>query len=212
MDKDHWTIIFKNNDIIIVNKECGISSQGSENDIIAQFKKQFNIELYPITRLDQPVSGIVLYAKTSSAARHYSLYLTQKKIYKEYTAVVEGHFPMEINRIETNLIKKGNKAYENKSHGKSATLNIIKIQHLDKYSILKINIETGFFHQIRAQLSIAGYPIKGDLKYGSKRSNKEGGIYLHCHLLKLAVDREDMIFIAPHPADKKLYQHVNEED
>jgi 23S rRNA pseudouridine1911/1915/1917 synthase len=204
-----WKTVFENDDIIIIDKPCGLAVQAVDEDFIKKYKSLHGIELSPITRLDQPVSGLCLMGKNSRATAHYTNVLVSGKLYKSYVAVVEGHFPKEINKIETLLLKKGNKAVEDKKNGKLCTIDISSIIHLDRYSILRLTIGTGRFHQIRAQLSILGFPVKGDLKYHSKRSNKEGGIYLHCDTLKINIGDEVMEFIAPFPDDKPLYSLVN---
>jgi 23S rRNA pseudouridine1911/1915/1917 synthase len=201
-----WKVIYESDQIIIIDKQCGVAVQGEGDDIMKQYKITYQQELFPITRIDQPVSGLSIFAKSTKAANHYTILLQNSKIYKEYTGIVEGKYPLDKLYIESFLVKKGNKAYEEKVNGKVCRLNVHKIQHLDRFSILKITIDTGRFHQIRAQLGSIGYPIKGDLKYGSKRSNKEGGIYLHCGLIKLNMDNEEMIFTSPYPQNKNLYQ------
>jgi 23S rRNA pseudouridine1911/1915/1917 synthase len=201
-----WKTVFENDDIIIIDKPCGLAIQAVDEDFIKTYKSLNGLELFPITRLDQPVSGLCLMGKNSASTAHYTNILVTGQLYKSYVAVVEGHFPKEINKIETHLLKKGNKAVEDKKNGKLCTLDILSITHLDRYSILRLTIGSGRFHQIRAQLSISGFPVKGDLKYQSKRSNKEGGIYLHCDTIKLKVGEVDMVFSAPFPETKSLYK------
>jgi 23S rRNA pseudouridine1911/1915/1917 synthase len=196
------TVIFENEEIIVFNKECGKAVQSELEDIVKEYKDTKGIDLHPITRLDQPVSGLALFAKSSSAANKYTELLKGQNIEKKYVAIVEGKFPLDIPTLDNRLSKKGNKAIEDNIQGKRSILNIEKIEYLDRYSRILLNIETGRFHQIRAQLSLAGHPVKGDLKYGSKRSNKEGGIYLHCISMSI---NDEIQLIADFPKDKNLY-------
>jgi 23S rRNA pseudouridine1911/1915/1917 synthase len=201
-----WTTVFENEAIIILDKPCGIALQAVNDDILKYYKINNDIELHPITRIDQPVSGLCLLAKNKNAAAHYTHLIQNDKIKKTYVAVVEGKFPTDVTRIESHLTKKGNKAIEDNKNGKLSILNILSVFHLERYSILSLSIETGRFHQVRAQLSLQGFPVKGDLKYNSKRSNEGGGIYLHCDMIKILIDNEEMIFNAPFPEGKPLYK------
>ncbi|MFM2393485.1 MAG: hypothetical protein RLZZ546_1467, partial [Bacteroidota bacterium] len=125
-----------------------------------------------------------------------------------YLAVVEGQILQEEITLEHQLIKKGSKAIVVDEKGEDARLTIQKVKNLDNYTVIKITTETGKFHQIRAQLASIGHPVKGDLKYGSKRSNAEGGIYLHCHEIRFKYfDRGKSLHCeAIPPNNKKLYQ------
>lgn len=176
-----FTIVFEDKDLMIIDKPNGLAVQSKDQtDLLALLKKKFNRDFFLITRLDQPVSGLVVLAKSSRAAAKASRMLQSNKIQKTYLAVVEGRPKEQEAAIESQLHKKNQKTVSDPEKGKSAVLRYRVIKNLDRYSILEINTETGRFHQIRAQLQSIGHPIKGDLKYGAKRSNKEGGIYLHC--------------------------------
>lgn len=181
----NYTIHFEHQEYLIINKDIGLAVQSKEDsDLLKILEKKYNKTLHLITRLDQPVSGLVLIAKNKSIAAHFSALLQEGRINKKYTAVVEGKLDLKEGSIATNLTKKHTKNFID-DDGKKSVLNYKVIKELDRYSILEIITETGRFHQIRAQLQSIGHPIKGDLKYGSKRSNKGGGIYLHCGQLDI---------------------------
>ena len=174
-------VLFDDPNVLIINKPQGLAvqSKNKEFDLSINLSEKLGITLFLITRIDQPVSGIVLYAKTKESAALLSKQLTLKKIDKTYHAIVEGEMP-ESGVLEDRLSKSHHsKAVENVD-GKVSRMSFRLIKKLDRYSIISIQTFSGRFHQIRAQLSINGNPIKGDLKYGAKRSNDGGGIYLHC--------------------------------
>lgn len=181
----NYTIHFEHQEYLIINKDIGLAVQSKEDsDLLKILEKKYEKTLHLITRLDQPVSGLVLIAKNKSIAAHFSGLMQEGRINKKYTAVVEGKLEQKEGSITSNLSKKNAKNYIDEE-GKKSVLNYKVIKDLDRYSILEIITDTGRFHQIRAQLQSIGHPIKGDLKYGSKRSNKGGGIYLHCGQLDI---------------------------
>lgn len=197
-------IIYEDSDILIINKPCGIAVQSTEDDIVKFYVHSHHINLHPITRLDQAVSGLTLFAKHSEAAALFTSLLSDQKINKYYTAIVEGKVAVEEGQLIHKLMKKGQKAVVS-PEGKLASLTFKKIATLDRYTKIEIALITGRFHQIRAQFSASGHPIKGDLKYGSKRSNKEGGIYLHCHKMMLPHNGTILHVEAEPPKEKNLY-------
>lgn len=180
---DLKTLIAHEDDhLLVLNKPNGIPVQTAALDItsIESLLIDYLGDYHIISRIDQVVSGLLLIAKDKPTASSFSKRLKKQQVDKTYIAIVEGH-PSKASATLTNrLVKKGSKAFVNKSEGKNAILHYNTIKKLDNYTILSIRIETGRFHQIRCQLAHMGHPIKGDLKYGSRRSNKEGGIYLHC--------------------------------
>jgi 23S rRNA pseudouridine1911/1915/1917 synthase len=141
--------------------------------------------LYVVHRLDRPCSGIVIFAKTKAAAAHLNAQWKARTIRKKYLAVVSPGITPAAGTLEHDLSKKGNKttaspASATGDFSRRAILEYHVLAKLDNYDLLEINTHTGYFHQIRAQLSAAGFPIKDDVKYGARRSNKERTIYLHC--------------------------------
>lgn len=217
--KDNLEILFEDNHLIIVNKKVGDIVQGDKtkdmplNEIVKayighKYNKPGKVFLGVIHRLDRPTSGIVMFAKTSKALERMNKMLREKTIKKTYWSLVEGQVknPSEtlIHYLKKNPRNNKSTAFrkENKDT-KKAILHYKTLSSLDNYALLEINLETGRHHQIRCQLSVTGHPIKGDLKYGSKRSNKDGGIYLHAKKIEFLhpVKKEQLVIEAPIPND-----------
>lgn len=193
--KDNLQVLYEDNHLVIINKRVGDLVQGDKtgdkplNDVIKdylakKYDKKGRVFLGVVHRLDRPTTGLVIFAKTSKALERMNKMLREKKIQKSYWALVEGHPTPPESRLEHYLRKnpKNNKstAFPKASKdAKKAVLHYKTICCLDHYSLLHIDLETGRHHQIRTQLAFLGHPIKGDLKYGSKRSNPHGGIHLH---------------------------------
>lgn len=190
-------ILFEDNHLIIVNKKSGTLVQGDKtgDKTLVTEVKEFLIEKYNkpgdaflgvIHRLDRPTSGIIVLAKTSKALTRLNILFKERKITKKYLTVSEKNKVARSGRLQNWIIKnpKQNKSYIHSKQvagSKSAILEYRLIKELKNYFILEIILETGRHHQIRAQLSEIGLTIKGDLKYGSKRSNRDGSIDLHAH-------------------------------
>lgn len=188
-------VLYEDNHLIIINKKVGDLIQGDKtgdtplSEIVKQYiKKKYhkpgNVFLGVVHRLDRPTSGIVIFARTSKALERLNKMLRDKQIQKTYWAVVKKKPPQEagtlINYLKKNPKNNKSTVYKIASQGsKRAVLHYKIIKELDNYFLLEIDLETGRHHQIRAQLSAIGSPIKGDLKYGFDRSNKDGGIHLH---------------------------------
>lgn len=218
-DKSNLQILYEDNHIIAVNKRAGDIVQGDKtgdkalNEIVQEYIKEKynkpgNVYLGVVHRIDRPTTGIVLFAKTSKAlARLNSLFAT-KNIQKTYWAIVKNPVLKKEDRLIHWLKKnpKNNKSsvFDREIKGsKQGILNYRVIIELDNYSLLEINLETGRHHQIRAQLSKIGYPIKGDLKYGFDRSNIDGGICLHAKRIEFIhpIKKEQIKLNAPVPND-----------
>ena len=188
-------ILFEDNHLIIVNKATGDLSQGDITEDLTlgdkiksylkkKYNKKGNVYLGIAHRLDRPTSGVIIFTKTSKALSRINELLKNNGIKKTYWAIVKSMRNKSSDKLINYLIKnkKQNKSYVTNSsnkESKKAILNYKKILELEKYCLLSINLETGRHHQIRTQLSNIGYPIKGDLKYGYPRSNKDGSIHLH---------------------------------
>lgn len=217
--KNNLEILFEDNHLIIVNKKVGDIVQGDKtgdkplSEIVKEYikdtyKKPGNVFLGVVHRLDRPTTGIVIFAKTSKALERMNKMLREKRIQKTYWALVEGCPDPSQATLEHYLRKnpKNNKstAFTKESkESKKAILHYDTLLQLDNYTLLEINLETGRHHQIRCQLSVSGYPIKGDLKYGSKRSNSNGGILLHAVKIEFnhPVAKETIYVEAPLPKD-----------
>lgn len=190
-------ILFEDNHLLIINKRPGELSQldkTGDNSILEKYKlylkkkhnKKGNVFLGLVNRLDRPTSGVLILAKTSKALSRMNKMLVERKILKKYLAIVEKK-PIRKKNTLINFLKKNQK--QNKSYivdqttkdSKKAILHYTTLKELDNYSLLEISLETGRHHQIRVQLSNIGCSIKGDLKYGSKRSNSDKSICLHAN-------------------------------
>ncbi len=190
-------ILFEDNHLLIINKRPGELSQldkTGDKSILEKYKlylkkkhnKKGNVFLGLVNRLDRPTSGVLILAKTSKALSRMNKMLVERKILKKYLAVVEKK-PIRKKNTLINFLKKNqkqNKSYivdETTKDSKKAILHYTTLKELDNYSLLEISLETGRHHQIRVQLSNIGCSIKGDLKYGSKRSNSDKSICLHAN-------------------------------
>ena len=216
-------VLYEDNHLIVINKRTGDIVQGDNtgDQPLSEVVKEYIAEKYDkpgkaflgvAHRLDRPTTGIVIFAKTSKALERLNKMFRDKTIEKIYWAIVEGHPESASGTLVHYLRKnpKNNKATafsKETSDAKKAVLHYRELLRLDRYTLLEINLETGRHHQIRCQLSVAGHPIKGDLKYGSKRSNRDGGIHLHATRIKFMhpVKKEEVIICAPVP-ENELWQ------
>ncbi len=215
--KDNLEVLFEDNHLLIVNKKSGDIVQGDKtgdkplSDVVKEYiKEKYNkpgeVFLGVVHRLDRPTSGIIIFARTSKALERLNKMLRERTISKTYWAVVKNT-PLKEKDSLIHFLKKNPK--NNKSTvftketdaSKKAILHYSVIKKLDNYSLLEIDLETGRHHQIRAQLSFIGSPIKGDLKYGASRSNKDGSIHLHARNISFThpVSKENISFLAPIP-------------
>ncbi|WP_298790171.1 pseudouridine synthase family protein [uncultured Allomuricauda sp.] len=212
-------VIYEDNHLIVVNKRSGDIVQGDKtgdaplSEVVKEYlkhkyNKPGNVYLGVVHRLDRPTSGIVLFAKTSKALPRLNKLFSEGKAKKIYWAVVKNPPQQESAILEHWLVRnpKQNKSYAHTKEvpdSKKASLSYSISKKLDSYSLLEINLKTGRHHQIRAQLAALGCFIKGDLKYGASRSNKNGGIHLHARSLTLEhpVKKEILTFIAEPPDD-----------
>lgn len=218
-NKYNLQVLFEDNHIIIINKRAGDIVQGDKtgdkplSDVVKDYLKEKynkpgNVYLGVVHRLDRPTSGIVLFAKTSKALPRLNKMFAEKIAKKTYWAIVKNK-PGKNSATLINWLKKNPKnnkslAYSKEvNNSKKATLHYQIIKKLENYYLLEINLETGRHHQIRTQLSNIGSPIKGDLKYGFDRSNKDASIHLHARILEFIhpVKKEPIKVIAPPPED-----------
>ena len=217
--KANLQVLFEDNHLLVVNKRIGDIVQGditgdkplsevAKEYLAEKYNKPGKVFLGVVHRLDRPTSGIVIFAKTSKSLERLNKMLREKTIEKTYWALVEGHRKNDketlIHYLKKNPKNNKSSAFSKESSDtKKAVLHTVELLKLDRYTLLEINLETGRHHQIRCQLSVTGNPIKGDLKYGSKRSNKNGGIHLHAAKIKFIhpVKKEELILHAPLPED-----------
>ena len=210
-------ILYEDNHLIAVNKKAGYLVQGDKtkdvplSDFVKNYiKKKYNkpgkVFLGTIHRLDRPTSGIVLFAKTSKALVRMNKKFQNNEVKKTYWAIVNNCPPNEKGTLENYLKKnhKQNKSYVVKEkNGKYSILEYRLIKKLNNYFLLEIIPKTGRHHQIRVQLSNIGCNIKGDLKYGSKRSNKDASIHLLAKKIefKHPVNRKEIVIKSRPPTD-----------
>ena len=212
---DNLIVLYEDNHIIAVNKRVGDIVQGDKtgdnplSEIVKSFlkkkyKKPNNIFLGVVHRIDRPTSGVVIFAKTSKSLKRLNNMIKNSEIEKIYWAITKNK-PDKRNDTLVHWLKKNPK--NNKStHFKKETENSKKsvlhykiINELKNYYLLEVILETGRHHQIRTQLSAIGCPIKGDLKYGYERSNKDGGICLHAKKISFLhpVTKKQILISAP---------------
>lgn len=211
------TILYEDNHLLLVNKRVSQIVQGDRTgdpSLDRQLKdfirerdhKPGEVFLGIPHRLDRPVSGVVVFAKTSKALSRMAALFKEKKVKKIYHAIVENSPPEDQGTLEHYLSRntKQNKSYAHPHElkdSKHAILHYRKLAASDRYHLLEIELETGRHHQIRAQLAAMGSIIKGDRKYGAKRSNPNGGISLHARSISFVhpVKKEEVEVVAPYP-------------
>ena len=212
-------VIYEDNHIIIVNKAPGEIVQGDKTgdvplvEIVKEwlkekFNKPGNVFCGVVHRLDRPVGGLVIFAKTSKALARMNDMFRNGEVEKTYWALSRNRPPQEQDRLEHYITstEKNNKSYASltpKKDSKKAVLSYKLLGASDRYNLIEVKLETGRKHQIRVQLSAIGCPIKGDLKYGDKRSNQDGSISLiarHIHFIH-PVSGKEIDVTAPLPKD-----------
>ncbi len=213
------TVVYEDNHIIVVNKTASEIVQGDKtgdtplSEIVKQYLKEKyqkpgNVFIGVTHRLDRPVSGLVIFAKTSKALTRLNEMFRTSDVKKTYWAVVKNEPKETEGELVHFLVRneKQNKSYaydKDVANSKKAILNYHLIGHSDNYFLLEVDLKTGRHHQIRCQLAKMGSPIKGDLKYGFPRSNPDGSICLHARRLKFThpVSKELIELEAPVPND-----------
>lgn len=218
-DKNNLQVLHEDNHIIVINKRVGDIVQGDKtgdkplSEVVKEYiKDKYNkpgeVYLGVVHRLDRPTTGIVLFARTSKALTRMNALFSNRETQKTYWAIVKNK-PVNWEGKLVHYLKRNEKNNTSKAHSKEvpeskiASLDYKIIASLQNYFALEINLHTGRHHQIRAQLSAIGSPIKGDLKYGFDRSNPDGGIHLHARKLNFLhpVSQENIEIIAPTPND-----------
>ena len=218
-DSTNLQVVFEDNHLIVVNKRSGDIVQGDKtgdkplSDIVkAYIKKKYNkpgnVFLGVVHRLDRPTTGAVVFARTSKALERFNRMLRDHSVQKTYWAIVKNLPDKKEDQLIGYLKKnpKNNKSSSFKSPiagSKKAVLNYKLLKSLNNYHLLEVTLETGRHHQIRCQLASINAPIKGDLKYGFDRSNKDGSIHLHARNIAFVhpVSKEQISVIAPTPED-----------
>ncbi|MXN89947.1 RNA pseudouridine synthase [Flavobacterium sp. Sd200] len=218
-NKNNLEVLHEDNHIIVVNKRVGDIVQGDKtgdkplSEVVKEYiKEKYNkpgeVFLGVVHRLDRPTTGIVVFARTSKALTRLNELFKNRETQKTYWAIVKKR-PEKDQANLVHYLKRDEKRNTSKAYNKEvpdskmASLDYSLIKQLDNYCVLEINLHTGRHHQIRAQLSAIGSPIKGDLKYGADRSNPDGGISLHARKLHFIhpVTKLPLTITAPVPQD-----------
>ena len=212
-------VVYEDNHIIIVNKQSGEIVQGDKtgdrplSDIVKdyikeKYQKPGAVFLGVAHRLDRPVSGLVVFARTSKALARLNKMFAEGEVHKTYWAIVKNAPRTSEGTLEHWLVRneKQNKSYaydHERPNAKKAILKYRKLAHSDNYTLLEVNLMTGRHHQIRCQLAAMGCPIKGDLKYGAPRSNPDGSISLMARRVEFIhpVSKAPIVVEAPVPND-----------
>ncbi len=207
-------IVFCDNHLLIAVKPPGLLTQPDESGngsleafakewVKGEFKKPGNVFLHCIHRLDKPVSGLVLFARTSKALSRLNEQSRNQEIQRVYAAEVEGILPIKEGRLDHFLIHGEHKAIVGKEgdpNAKHARLTYRTIKFLDHSTLISVELETGRYHQIRAQFGAIGHPVVGDRRYGAKTEESDA-IRLHCAKLSFEhpVTKETLEFSSPAP-------------
>lgn len=221
-------IVYEDNHILIVNKKPGEIVQGDKTGdkplvemlkewLKEKYSKPGNVFCGVVHRLDRPVGGLVVFAKTSKALMRLNKMFRNGEVKKKYWAIVRNTPPKDndtlVHFIATR--QEGNKSFASvneKPQSKRAVLDYKLLASSDKYHLLEVTLHTGRKHQIRVQLSAIGCPIKGDLKYGDKRSNPDGSISLQAHSIEFIhpVSKKQISVVAPLPDNDNLWKAMGE--
>jgi 23S rRNA pseudouridine1911/1915/1917 synthase len=218
-DKNNLQVIYEDNHIIVINKRAGDIVQGDKtgdkplSDVVKEYiKDKYNkpgeVFLGVVHRIDRVTSGAVIFARTGKALTRLNKMLQSHEIKKTYWAIVDKKTLDKQGELVHYLVRnsKQNKSYAHDKlvvDSKKSILSYIVEKELDRYQLLEINLETGRHHQIRSQLSKIGFPIKGDVKYGFKRANKDLSVHLHARKIEFIhpVKKETISLIAETPND-----------
>lgn len=221
----HIMVVYEDNHLLVVNKRPGEIVQGDKTgdapmvETLKQYLKERygkpgNVFLGLVHRLDRPVGGLVIFAKTSKALSRMTQMFARGEVHKTYWAITSGAPPREPLRLVHYLVRnqQQNKSYAyttERSNAKRAELTLRPLAHGDRYHLVEIELHTGRHHQIRCQLSAIGCAIRGDLKYGAQRSNPDGSISLLSRYLRFKhpVSGVELCLEAPLPTDK-LWQEL----
>lgn len=221
-------VVYEDNHLIIVNKSSSEIVQGDKTgdkplaEMVKEYIKQKyhkpgNVFLGVVHRLDRPVSGLVVFARTSKALARLNEMFRTKEVHKTYWAIVGNCPPTEEGELVHWLVRneKQNKSYaydKEKPEAKKAILDYKLIGRSERYFLLEVDLKTGRHHQIRCQLAKVGCPIKGDLKYGSPRSNPDGSICLHARRVRFVhpVSKQEIDVTAPVPEGNLWHSFQND--
>jgi 23S rRNA pseudouridine1911/1915/1917 synthase len=214
-----YKIVAETEDFIIVDKRYGLAVQATDEiklDLETILSLKYDHPIYVINRIDMPVSGLVIFGKNKTFTKAMSEYLKDRKIDKKYLAIVKGE-PIKVGsqKIKHYLKKLHNRAMTADiavdENYKEAILTYTWLQSFDNYELLKIDLQTGRFHQIRAQLATIELPIKGDLKYGSRRPNLDRSICLLSYKLAFEhpITGKSYMYTASFPDNEVMWSQID---
>ena len=215
----NYSIIDESEDFIIILKKYGVAVQATDKeteDLETIFNGRYKEPVYVLNRIDQPVSGIVIFGKNKKFSSEFTEMLKERTVKKTYLGIVAGNPQPGTTELRHYLKKLHNRAMtadvEVDYNYKEAVLEYTMVQSFDNYHLLKIDLKTGRFHQIRAQLATMDIPIKGDLKYGSKRPNLDRSICLLSYRLEFVHPFTGKLhsYKAPFPDNDVLWSLVDE--
>lgn len=214
-------VVFEGKDYIVLNKPGGMLSQAGRtadkgSSLLELIEKERQHRYHLFTRLDRPVSGLSLLSSNKSFQQSYLMAQSNSAVVKTYLALVEGHLNVKDRILRHHALHDTRKqksiilhSANNKSKLLESTVNSLWL--MDNYTVVEIKIHAGRFHQIRSQLSHIGHPIKGDLKYGARRRNKEPYIFLHAYGLQMELDHGQVLsHEAGLPKNVDLWRRVAE--
>ncbi|WP_304632823.1 RluA family pseudouridine synthase [uncultured Muribaculum sp.] len=220
-------VVYEDNHLLVVNKAPGEIVQGDKTGdtplvetlklwLKEKYAKPGNVFCGVVHRLDRPVGGLVIFAKTSKALSRLNEMFRNGEVNKTYWAITRNLPPKEEDTLTHYITttERNNKSYASLTEKKGSQKAVLKYRHIastDRYHLLEVNLLTGRKHQIRVQLSAIGCPIKGDLKYGDKRSNPDGSISLMSHRIEFThpVSGNKIDVTAPVP-DDNLWRALDE--
>jgi 23S rRNA pseudouridine1911/1915/1917 synthase len=221
---DSMDVVYEDNHIIVVNKRPGEIVQGDKTGdeplvetikryLKEKYNKPGNVFCGVVHRLDRPVGGLVIFAKTSKALTRLNEMFRNGEVHKTYWAITRNKPAKDADELchYITTVESTNKSYATltpKKGGKESRLRYKLIGATDRYNLLEVELLTGRKHQIRVQLSSIGCPIRGDLKYGDKRSNPDGSISLMARHIEFVhpVSKQPIVLDAPVPANDNLWQ------
>ncbi|MCB0652452.1 MAG: RNA pseudouridine synthase [Saprospiraceae bacterium] len=212
-------VLYKNNQLIAFNKPAGIPVQADttgDKSMLELGEIYTKSKLHLVHRIDRPVSGVVLFAKTSGALVFLNEQFKTRQLKKTYWAVVQEKPPKEEDTLEHFVIKNSKKNIsfaddKEQAGSKQSSMRYKLLGSIERYHLLEISLESGRHHQIRAQLAAIGCPVKGDVKYGARRGNKDRSIHLHARQLEFIHPVSGEIeSIVAEPADEVIWNAFRE--
>ncbi len=208
-------ILFEDDHFIAINKPCGVPSQPDltgDISLLDYADNELNKSFYVVHRLDRPVSGVIFFAKTDTAADYFSQVLIQPETEKKYWAIVNNSPPKKQDTL-SHFLEHDTKKNKARIYNEAApNSNPVQLQYnllgeSDNYFLLEVTLQTGRFHQIRAQLAQIGCPVKGDVKYGARRAEKDKSIGLHAASFSFKSFMGEVIKVSAPPPDQPLWNH-----